>query len=66
MQDMYATTWRTVDLTTQISLKPSIKEALNFAKMVKDRENGMQTLVTSSSYLVKAALYLLKSRKGLM
>ncbi|KAF4637067.1 hypothetical protein G7Y89_g1008 [Cudoniella acicularis] len=63
MRDLYAATWRTVDSTAQISLKPSIKEALSLATTIADRENGMRTLVTGSSYLVGAALYLLKSRK---
>jgi hypothetical protein len=66
MLDDYAATWRTVDSTAQISLKPSIKEALNFAKMIGDRENGMQTLVTGSGYLVGPALYLLESHRGSM
>jgi len=60
MQDIYATAWRTVDSTAQISLKPSVKEALDFAKTVGGRENGMQTLVTGATHLVGAALYLLE------
>jgi len=59
MQGIYTATWRTVDAIAQISVKPNIKEALGFAKMVGDRENGMQTLVTGSIYLVGATLYLL-------
>jgi hypothetical protein len=60
MQDIYAAAWRAVDLTAEISLKPSVKEAMNFAKIVGGQENGMQTLVTGDTHLVGAALYLLE------
>ncbi len=60
MLHSYAATWSTVDSTAHISLKPNIKEALKFAKMVGDRENGMRTLVTGHNYLVGVALYLLE------
>lgn len=63
MQDIYAAAWRAVDSNAQICLRSSIEDALNFAKLVGDRENGMRTLVTGDMYLVGTALDLLESQR---
>ncbi|KAL9119551.1 MAG: hypothetical protein Q9187_003896 [Circinaria calcarea] len=60
VQERYAEIWRTIDPDAEISLERTIEGALNLARRIGDRGNGMQTLVTGSLHLVSGALSLLE------
>ncbi len=60
VQKDYAEAWKNIDPNVEISIEPTIEGALNLARRIGHRNNGMQTLVTGSLYLVGGALSLLE------
>ena len=50
-----------VDPGVQISIEPTIDQALNLAREIGNAKDGMQTLVTGSLYLVGGALSSIES-----
>jgi len=60
IQKQFAETWKRLDPKAQVSLQPSVYDALELAKRVGDRGNGMQTFVTGSTRLVGPALDMLE------
>ena len=52
--------WKSVDDHATIHIEPTIEEALHLAKKIGDQNNGMQTLITGSLYLVGGALLFLE------
>jgi folylpolyglutamate synthase len=56
IQKEYAEIWRRMDPDAQISLQPTIYDALELAKRIGDRANGMQTFVTGTTRLVRSTL----------
>lgn len=51
---------KNIDAKATISLERTIEGALNLARRIGDRDNGMQTLITGSLHLVGGALCLLE------
>ncbi|KAL8856796.1 MAG: hypothetical protein Q9178_006633 [Gyalolechia marmorata] len=60
LQKKYIEAYRTIDPDARISIVPTIEGALNLAREIGSRDNGMQTLVTGSLYLLGGALRLLE------
>jgi hypothetical protein len=60
IQELYSGVWERVDPIAKISYEPTIEDAVRLAKSIGERDNGMQTLVTGSLYLVGGVLRLLK------
>ncbi|KAL8821427.1 MAG: hypothetical protein Q9223_000530 [Gallowayella weberi] len=60
LQKEYIEAYRSIDPVACISIEPSIEGALNLAKGIGSRDNGMQALVTGSLYLIGGALRLLE------
>ena len=59
LQRRYAQIWKILDAKTEVYIKETIEEALNFAKVVGDAHNGMEALITGSLHLVGGALHVL-------
>ena len=59
-QTDYARIYRTIAPDTEVSVQPTIEQALLQAKEIGDRDGGMQTLITGSLFLVGGALRLLE------
>lgn len=65
LQKDYIEAYRSIDPDARISIEPTIEGALNLAREIGSRGNGMQALVTGSLYLIGGALRLLeKNTKG--
>ncbi|KAI4282731.1 MAG: hypothetical protein L6R38_002735 [Xanthoria sp. 2 TBL-2021] len=60
LQKDYIEAYRSIDPDARISIEPTIEGALNLAREIGSRDNGMQTLVTGSLYLIGGALRLLE------
>jgi hypothetical protein len=60
IQKLYAETWKILDPDAQISVSPSIRDALELAKQIGIESNGMQTLVTGTTPLVRSVLAFMK------
>jgi hypothetical protein len=60
IQKLYAETWKILDPDAQISIMPSIRDALELAKRIGNELNGMQTLVTGTTPLVRSVLTFMK------
>lgn len=61
VQKDYVDAYKSINPNVDIAIEPTIEGALNLAKDIGDRDNGMQTLVTGSLYLVGGALRLLET-----
>ena len=61
IQNSYVEAYKNIDPNVDIAIEPDIESALNLARKIGDRGNGMQTLVTGSLYLVGGALRLLEA-----
>ncbi|RDW81881.1 hypothetical protein BP6252_02993 [Coleophoma cylindrospora] len=59
IQESYAAIWKGIDSQAEISLEPTINDALQSAKTIGTQAGGMQTLITGTSRLVGHALCLL-------
>jgi folylpolyglutamate synthase len=59
-QMQFAEIWKRLDPEAQVSLQPSVYDALELAKRVGDRGKGMQTFVTGSTRLIGPALDMLE------
>ena len=64
MRDAYISAWKSVDPAVEISVEETIEGALNLAREIGERENGVQTLITGSLYLVGGALSLLERKES--
>lgn len=62
LQKDYVEAYRSVDPNARISIEPTIEGALNLAREYGNCDNGMQTLVTGSLYLIGGALRLLEKK----
>ncbi len=60
IQEGYAKIWKSIDPTAQISLEPTIEEALKLARRIGDRGDGIQTFVTGDPQLIGSALCFLE------
>ncbi|KAL8906531.1 MAG: hypothetical protein Q9207_001969 [Kuettlingeria erythrocarpa] len=60
LQKDYIDAYRSIDPGARISIEPTIEGALNLAREIGSRDNGMQALVTGSLYLIGGALRLLE------
>lgn len=58
--EAYAARWRELDSGANVSTASSIEEAVDAARRIGIRSDGMQTLVTGSLHLVGGALNILK------
>jgi folylpolyglutamate synthase len=58
--EAYAHMWREFDCGVKVSTTSSIEEALEMARQIGGRYDGMRTLVTGSLHLVGGALNLLR------
>lgn len=61
VQNDYVEAYRSIDPDVHITIEPTIEGALNHAREIGNRDNGMQTLVTGSLYLIGGALRLLET-----
>lgn len=59
LQKQYILAWKSMDPRANISIEPTIEDAMDLARRIGDQVNGMQTLVTGSLHLVGNALSLL-------
>ncbi|KAF3936553.1 hypothetical protein ABW19_dt0202585 [Dactylella cylindrospora] len=57
---VYSEIWEKIDPDAVVVRQNSIEEALDFARDIGDKHNGMETLITGSLHLVGGALSLLK------
>ncbi|KAL8646467.1 MAG: hypothetical protein Q9210_006127 [Variospora velana] len=60
VQKDYIEAYRSIDPNAHISIESTIEGALNLAREIGSRDNGMQALVTGSLYLIGGALRLLE------
>lgn len=56
----YAKIWQSIDPKAEISIQPTIRDALELAKQIGDAKNGMQTFVTGTTMLIGPALEILE------
>jgi folylpolyglutamate synthase len=60
LHESYTNAWRSSDPVAEISIEPAIDGAIERARDIGFRHNGMQSLLTGSLRLVGGALRLLE------
>ena len=60
-QKTYSSLWRELDSNVNVAVVATVQEAIDTAKEIGEKSNGMQTFITGSFHLVGAALKILES-----